>query len=54
MIVFYLYDVVAALHEEVLERDRVLPEELVGVRGDERHAEQAAEVVSAGPGGDLK
>ena len=46
--------VVAALDVQVLERHGVGPQQLVGVSRDEGDSEQAAEVVSSGPGGDLK
>ena len=46
--------VVAALDVEVLERHRVRPQQLVGVRGDEGDAEQTAEVVSPRAGGNLE
>ena len=49
-----LDDVIAALDVEVLERHRVRPQQLVGVRGDEGDAEQTAEVVSPGSGGNLE
>ena len=41
------------LHIEVLESHGVCPQQLVGVHGHEGDAEQAAEVVRTGPGGDL-
>ena len=46
--------VVAALDVQVLERHGVGPQQLVGVSRDEGDSEQAAEVVSSGPRGDLK
>ena len=49
-----LHHVVAALDVEVLERHRVRPQQVVGVRGDEGDAEQTAEVVSPGSGGNLE
>ena len=49
-----LDDVIAALDVEVLERHRVRPQQLVGVRGDEGDSEQTAEVVSARSGGNLE
>ena len=49
-----LDDVIAALDVEVLERHRVRPQQLVGVRGDEGDAEQTAEVVSPRAGGNLE
>ena len=49
-----LDDVIATLDVEVLERHRVRPQQLVGVRGDEGDAEQTAEVVSPRAGGNLE
>ena len=46
--------VVGALDVEILEGHRVRPQQLVRVGGDEGDAEQAAKVVRAGSGGDLK
>ena len=46
--------VVTALDVQVLERHGVGPQQLVGVSRDEGDSEQAAEVVSSWPGGDLK
>ena len=46
--------VVTALDVQVLERNGVGPQQLVGVSGHEGDSEQAAEVVSSGSGGDLK
>ena len=53
LVTAYLGDVVAALDVEVLEGHRVRPQQLVRIGRDEGDAEQAAEVVSPGPGGDL-
>ena len=41
------------LHIEVLKSHGVCPQQLVGVHGHEGDAEEAAEVVRTGPGGDL-
>ena len=46
--------VVCALHVQILEGNRVRPEQLVRVARDEGDAEQAAKVVRPGPGGDLE